>query len=46
MFIEELNYISDSRIRESAKILLEGLPDYFYTILANIIRILLVVKVD
>ena len=35
MFTEELNYINDTRIRESAKILLEGLPEYFYTIPAS-----------
>ena len=29
MFTEELNYISDMRIRESAKILLDNLPEYF-----------------
>ena len=35
MFTEELNYINDMRIREGAKILLDGLPEYFYTIPAS-----------
>ena len=35
MFTEELNYISDMRIRESAKILLDNLPEYFYKIPAS-----------
>ncbi len=35
MFQTELNYIQDERIRESAKILLDNLPDYFYVISAS-----------
>lgn len=35
MFQKELNYIKDERIRESAKILLENLPEYFYKIPAS-----------
>lgn len=35
MFETELNYIKDERIRESARILIEGLPKYFFKIEAS-----------
>ena len=35
MFETELNYIKDKRIRESARILLENLPEYFYKVPAS-----------
>ena len=35
MFETELNYIKDDRIRESARILIEGLPEYFFKIEAS-----------
>ena len=35
VFNTELNYISDDKIRESAKYLLERLPDYFYVMPAS-----------
>lgn len=35
VFETELNYIKNERIRESAKFLLEKLPDYFYTMPAS-----------
>ena len=35
IFETELNYIKDEKIRESARYLLEKLPDYFYTMPAS-----------
>ena len=35
VFETELNYIKDERIKESARFLLEELPDYFYTMPAS-----------
>ena len=35
MFETELNYIKDDRIRDSARILIEGLPEYFFKIEAS-----------
>ena len=35
VFETELNYIRNEKIRESARILLEKLPDYFYTMPAS-----------
>lgn len=35
MFDKEISYIKDQRLRESAQILLEGLPPYFYKIEAS-----------
>lgn len=35
MFDTELSYIKDKRIRESARILLENLPEYFYKVPAS-----------
>ena len=35
VFNTELNYIKDEKIRESARYLLDKLPDYFYTMAAS-----------
>ena len=35
MFEVELNYIRNERIRESAKVLIDGLPEYFFRIAAS-----------
>ena len=35
VFETELNYISDDKIRDSTRYLLEKLPDYFYTMPAS-----------
>ena len=35
VFNKELTYISDERLRDNAKIILESLPDYFYHIQAS-----------
>lgn len=34
-FMQEINYIKNEKYRESAKILIEGLPDYFFSVPAS-----------
>lgn len=34
-FMQEINYIKNEKYRENAKILIEGLPDYFFSVPAS-----------